>query len=316
MTAATRTNSPDLQSRLRAHIGRHTDKQFDWDAFPANRGYADLARAQMRYVGAGGSPKNNDRSTLPPGNYTVSLVHQPPGKYAALHAHEIEEAFLVLDGVLTVGWQLDGDVIAAKLGPRDMIMNTAGVPHGFRNDGVEAVLMSIMVGRGKPHLPVYHAHPKDTDPAVAAALGSRREHMTVLEPNSAAAAHRQMASCILRHSEQRPQWDPAGFARTVYVGAGAVAANHNRKELITAPPGKGVRAYRRPVEDSYFVLSGCLVVGWQEDGRTVEAQLGPRDLVWNPPGQARYFRNDGATTAEFFKVIGTAAAEDVLFEAA
>ena len=46
---------------MRRAIGRHTEKSFDWDAFPASRGFPDLTRAQLRYVGAGGSPK----STIP-----------------------------------------------------------------------------------------------------------------------------------------------------------------------------------------------------------------------------------------------------------
>jgi len=47
-------------------IGRYLEKRWDWDAFPANSGYPELERAQMRYVGAGGSPKTDDRSTLRP----------------------------------------------------------------------------------------------------------------------------------------------------------------------------------------------------------------------------------------------------------
>ncbi len=42
-----------LQAELARHIGRHTQKSFDWDAFPSNRGFPELARAQMRYIGAG-----------------------------------------------------------------------------------------------------------------------------------------------------------------------------------------------------------------------------------------------------------------------
>ena len=53
-----------LRARLQAHIGRHVDKTFDWDAFPSNRGFPELERAQMRYVGAGGSPKVGDVTTL------------------------------------------------------------------------------------------------------------------------------------------------------------------------------------------------------------------------------------------------------------
>jgi len=94
----------DLKSEMQSFIGRHTDKSFDCDAFPGSRGFPDLARAQMRYIGAGGSPKADDPTTLKPGQFTLSLVHQPVGKYAACHSHEVVEHFLVLEGVLTVGW--------------------------------------------------------------------------------------------------------------------------------------------------------------------------------------------------------------------
>src|SRR5271166_3463035 len=110
----------DLKSQMRALVGRHTDKSFDWDAFPGSRGFSELERAQMRYIGAGGSPKVDDPSTLEPSQFTLSLVHQPVGKYAACHSHEVVEHFLVLEG---------------RLGPKDMVLNQLGRPHGFRNAG-------------------------------------------------------------------------------------------------------------------------------------------------------------------------------------
>src|SRR5712692_6675279 len=128
-------NSPDLAREMRASIGRHADKSFDWDAFPGNQGFPDLARAQMRYIGAGGSPKVDDPNTLKPGDFTLSLIHQPVGKYAACHFHEVVEHFLVLDGVLTVGWVFaengGAEIIEARLGPKDMVLNQSARPHGF-----------------------------------------------------------------------------------------------------------------------------------------------------------------------------------------
>ena len=53
-----------LEADLQRHIGRHAQKAFDWDAFPSNRGFPELSRAQMRYIGAGGSPKVGDTSTM------------------------------------------------------------------------------------------------------------------------------------------------------------------------------------------------------------------------------------------------------------
>src|ERR1700757_442707 len=99
----------ELQAGLEARIGRYREKRFDFDAFPANRGYPLLARGQMRFVGAGGSPKVGDSTTLPPTSFTVSLIHQQPGCFAAAHMHEIEEAFFVFQGVLTVGGEKEGD---------------------------------------------------------------------------------------------------------------------------------------------------------------------------------------------------------------
>ena len=45
MTVAAYRNAPDLAHEMRAHIGRHTDKSFDWDAFPGSRGFPELERA-------------------------------------------------------------------------------------------------------------------------------------------------------------------------------------------------------------------------------------------------------------------------------
>jgi mannose-6-phosphate isomerase-like protein (cupin superfamily) len=175
MSIAAHSNSPDLMHEMRCSIGHHTDKSFDWDAFPGSRGFPELARAQMRYIGAGGSPKSDDPDTLKPGAFTLSLIHQPVGKFAACHSHEVVEHFLVLGGVLTVGWVFGDtggeEVIEARLGPLDMVLNQRGRPHGFRNDGVGPVLMSISVGGGMPKPPVYACHPRDGDAARARRFG-------------------------------------------------------------------------------------------------------------------------------------------------
>src|SRR5690348_16041990 len=70
------TASP-LAREMRSFTGLFTEKTFDWDAFPASRGFPDLARAQLRYIGAGGSPKSNDPTTLKAEHFTFSLVNQP-----------------------------------------------------------------------------------------------------------------------------------------------------------------------------------------------------------------------------------------------
>lgn len=309
----TTRDTGDLQARLRAHIGRHAEKQFDWDAFPSNRGFAELERAQMRYVGAGGSPKVGDVSTLKPEHFTVSLIHQPVGKYAAAHAHEIEEAFLVLQGVLTVGWERDGDVVEIGLGPKDMIVNVDGIAHGFRNSGVEPVLLSIMVGSARPLPPSYHAHPKDTGPELARAFGAQPGRTARFDAESEHPLQQHMARHVVRYAERRPHWDAAGIAHMVYVGEGAVAPVGNRKELLTIPRGCGVRGYNRDVEETFLVIGGCLSVGWEDGGRMAEVRLGPKDLVLSPAGMTHWFRNDGVEDAQVFMVVGSGKVDGVAF---
>jgi len=309
-------NEKGMEARMDANVGRYTSKLPDWDAFPASKGFPELARAQMRYIGAGGSPKLDDPSTLKPDHFTLSLVHQPVGKYGASHAHEVVEAFTVLEGVLTVGWEWDGEVILDRLGPKDMVLHAAGRPHGFRNDGIDPVLMSIMVGKGKPNPPAYLYHPRSHASQLSRDFGGTPGKMYPLSYTSTDPRHREMVRHVVRYSEQVPQWNPAGFARLVYIGEGGAPASTYRKDLICLPKGAGVRGYARDVEEAYFVLEGCITAGWEEGGKTVERRLGARDLILNPPGQVHWFRNDGLSDAQFMMVVGTPKPEDVKFQAA
>lgn len=306
------SNSLDLQRAMRAAIGRHTDKSWDWDAFPGSRGFPELARAQMRYIGAGGSPKVDDPNTLKPGAFTLSLIHQPVGKYAAAHSHEIVEHFLVLDGVLTVGWLYGEEVIEAKLGPGDMVLNRSERPHGFRNDGVGPVLMSISVGSGAPKPPVYGYHPKDGDAERARRFGVGPGRTIAFDAASDDPRQQEFARYIVRRAECRPEWQ-AGLARLAYVGDHGAPAGDYRMEMIHLPKGAAVRGYGRPVEDAYFVLDGALTVGWEEAGETAEARLGRLDLIHNPPGRVRSFRNDGTADATFMLLSANAPGSKVQF---
>jgi mannose-6-phosphate isomerase-like protein (cupin superfamily) len=269
----------------------------------------------MRYIGAGGSPKVNDPSTLKPGQFTLSLVHQPVGKYAACHSHEVVEHFLVLQGVLTVGWAWGDEVIEARLGPKDMVLNKAGRPHGFRNDGVEPVLMSISVGIGMPKPPVYVCHPRDNEPETARRFGAAAGKACAFDPDSDDPRQREFARHIVRHAARRPVWD-AGFARVPYVGGDGAPPGQYRMDMIHLPKGVGIFGYSRPVEDAFFVLDGCITVGWELSGQIVEERLGARDVMFNPAGCVHYFRNDGVTDAEFMLLVGEPNGEDIRFRPA
>ena len=86
--------------------------------------------------------------------------------------------------------------------------------------------------------------------------------------------------------------------------------------MIFLPRGAGVGAYERPVEEAYLVLDGCVSVGWEEKGETSWKRLGSRDLILNPAGQARRFRNDGLTDAQFMMGTGSPDNSGVDFRAA
>ncbi|MBO0737082.1 MAG: cupin domain-containing protein [Alphaproteobacteria bacterium] len=315
MSVALQTGSRALGREMRRFLGRHTDKGFDWDAFPGSRGYPELERAQMRYIGAGGSPKADDPSTLRPGQFTLSLVHQPVGKYAPCHFHEVVEHFLVLQGVLTVGWAWGEEVIEARLGPKDLVLNETGRPHGFRNDGVEPVLMSISVGTGMPKPPVYVCHPRDSEPTLARRFGAAPARTSPFDPDSNDPRQQQFSRHIVRYAERRPVWE-AGFARTAYIGEGGAPPGRYRMDMIHLPKGVAVRGYARAEEDAYLVLEGCIAVGWEQSGHRVEQRLGPRDVIFNPSGQTHYFRNDGVSDAQFMMLVGTPKPEDVRFQPA
>ena len=289
------SGTDELRSALRGRIGRFADKQPDWDAFPSNRGFPELSRAQIRYVGAGGSPKVSDPSTMKAEHFTLSLVHLPAGNYAASHVHDVEEAFFVVQGVLTVASDYDGKIVRSRLGPRDMLLNEPGRPHGFLNDGVEPVLMAIMVAnlKDKPVAIRYKCHPKDFGPEVARTFGGVDD-----------AGRHDVDRWITRYSQARVARDAKGIAKMTYIGEGGAPAGHFRKELVHVPVGAGVAASSRDVEEVYLVTKGCLTVGWQEDGDSAEERLAPRDAVFNPAGCAYYFRNVGIEDVELLLIFG------------
>lgn len=304
-----------LAAELTAHTGRFTDKQFDWNAFPSNAGFPDLARAQMRYIGAGGSPKVGDTSTMKPDHFTLSLIYKEHGKYAACHSHEIEESFLIIAGALIVGWEKDGEVVEVNLGPKDMILNAREVGHGFRVDGPEPVLMSISVDVGKPLPPKYHYHPKEHAPELARSFGAQPGKTMRFDRNGAHELQQLMGQYVIRHTEAPTIWEEAGFTRKVYVGEGGIANDSCRKEMWGVPSRTGVQAFTRPVEDAMMVLEGALIVGWEENGETVEVELGPRDLVKTPAGRKHWFRNPSAGHATVWTVIGSAEEDGVVYKA-
>ena len=85
-----------------------------------------------------------------------------------------------------------------------------------------------------------------------------------------------------------------------------------RRDLEPAP------RVRPPGSSSSSIVGStarsCVTIGWEEEGRTVEERLGPKDTIFNPAGRVHYFRNDSVAHAEFMMLVGTSEAEDVSFQ--
>src|SRR3546814_17799937 len=94
----------------------------------------------------------------------------------------------------------------------DLVLNKLGRPHGFRNDGVEPVLMQITVGSGKPQPPVYVCHPRDKGIEAARRFGAGAGPDKIIPFNPDSSDFRQRSEerrvgkeCV---SPCRSRWSP------------------------------------------------------------------------------------------------------------
>ena len=138
-----------LEELLSKRVARFDEIEPDWDAF-ADLQVEGRRRAQHRMIGAGGSGKHDPRA-IPAGGFTLSIMRVPPGQGGSAHTHEIEEAFFVLDGELTVFFEdAKGKRVSTKLRKWEVISCPAGILHGFENEGTQDVLMQTFIGSGRP----------------------------------------------------------------------------------------------------------------------------------------------------------------------
>jgi mannose-6-phosphate isomerase-like protein (cupin superfamily) len=287
---------------LNANLGRYLDKHWDWDAFPSNRGYAELERAQMRYIGAGGSPKVGDPGTLAPGAFTCSLIYQEVGKRASVHFHQIEELFFIHAGTLTMTWQFENELVDFTLGPGDAVLNPLNRPHGFRNDGPGDVVMQIMVATAGPMSPTYTDHPAkaaENQPLRPASPENRPSHLAEIERSVARGANVRPQSATVEGGTIRmaPYVMPA-------ARGGLVEPTHFSYAVGTLTRGASTPLHRRDVEEAFMVLDGVLDVEFDDAGERARKRLGPRDLVLVPAGVRRRLLNEDAGTVRFGSIVG------------
>ena len=77
-----------------------------------------------------------------------------------------------------------------------------------------------------------------------------------------------------------------------YIGAGGspkvgdpatLKADHFTLSLIYKEPGRYAACHSHEIEESFLIIDGALIVGWEKDGEVVEGSIPP---VSTPPGSS------------------------------
>jgi len=142
---------------MESRVARKSTRRYDWDALKFQADFdPKYRRAQMRYVGTGGTGVSKDANTVPSAHFTFSTMVIPAGNIGPSHIHyDVEEVFFVIRGAMKVVCEKDGQKWEAILGERDLISVPPGVYREEQNIGDEDALMCVMLGTPKPITPVY-----------------------------------------------------------------------------------------------------------------------------------------------------------------
>lgn len=152
------SNQPKLAEWIDSRVARFATRTYDWDVLKFQADFdPKYRRAQMRYMGTGGTGKDADDNAVPAEHFTFSTMVLPAGCEGPLHIHEdVEEVFFILKGNrIRLFFEKDGERHETILGERDLISVPPGVYRGLRNEGLEEALMCVMLGASKPKTPHY-----------------------------------------------------------------------------------------------------------------------------------------------------------------
>ena len=142
---------------MEGRVARLSTRTYDWDALKFQADFdPKYRRAQMRYVGTGGTGVAKDANTVPIGHFTFSTMLIPAGHEGPMHIHyDVEEIFFMLRGKMKVICEKDGQRWETIVNERDLISVPPGVYREEINIGDEDALMCVMLGSPKPITPVY-----------------------------------------------------------------------------------------------------------------------------------------------------------------
>ena len=94
-------------------------------------------------------PVGNKNLYVDSGDYIVMIVAGPNAR-KDYHYNETEELFYQLEGQITVRIQEDGQAVDMKLGPGDMYLHPAGVPHSPMREAGSLGLVIERKRKGTP----------------------------------------------------------------------------------------------------------------------------------------------------------------------
>ncbi|MGB7195153.1 MAG: cupin domain-containing protein [Collimonas pratensis] len=145
-----------------SRVARFSSRQYDWNALKFQADHdPKYRRAQMRYIGTGGTGVASDSTVIPSEHFTFSTMIIPAGHEGPPHLHvDVEEVFFVLRGKLKLVLEKDGERYETILTERDVVSIPPGVYREEINIGEEDALMCVMLGAKAPIRPTYPAdHP-------------------------------------------------------------------------------------------------------------------------------------------------------------
>lgn len=142
---------------MESRVARLSTRKYDWDALKFQADHdPKFRRAQMRYIGTGGTGVSVDANVIPSEHFTFSTMIIPAGHEGPPHLHiDVEEVFFVLRGKLKLVLEKDGERFETILTDRDVVSVPPGVYREEINIGDEDALMCVMLGAKKPITPTY-----------------------------------------------------------------------------------------------------------------------------------------------------------------
>ncbi|MGM3278257.1 cupin domain-containing protein [Ralstonia sp. 24A2] len=152
-----RPEGASFEDWMNSRVARFATRRYDWDALKFQADYdPKYRRAQMRYLGTGGTGVAADTNTVPSENFTFSTMVIPAGHEGPSHLHtDVEEVFFVIRGKLKLVLEKDGERFETILTDRDLVSVPPGVYREEINIGDEDALMCVMLGAKKPITPTY-----------------------------------------------------------------------------------------------------------------------------------------------------------------